>query len=66
MTGIHAQVCKSIRKIENINVGSADIDGQKQALNSLELVLAVFVNYLTMVLKNKIRSLGRAVYTLNC
>lgn len=67
MTGTHAQVCKSTGKIENINVRSADVDGgQKKALNSLELVLSVVVNYLTVILQTKIGSLGRAVYTLNC
>lgn len=54
MTGTHAQVCKSTGKIENINVRSADVDGgQKKALNSLELVLSVVVNYLQSYYKPK-------------
>lgn len=63
MTGVHAQICKSIWKIENINVRSADIDGQKKALNSLELVLAVVVNYLTMVLKTKSGLLEESIHS---
>lgn len=62
MTGTHGQVCKSTGIIENINVRSADVDGrQKKALNSLELVLPVVVNNLSMVLKTKIRSLGKTL-----